>query len=73
MAFGLETINMEGYHATNKVSLNKSFSPRYYVGLGADALVGKHKVSLTANFWMRYYGTIGLQAPMFSFMAGFVI
>lgn len=71
--FALETINMEGYHATNKVSLNKSFSPRYYVGLGADALVGKHKVSLTANFVMRNFGSIGLQAPMFTFMAGFVL
>ena len=71
--FGLETINMEGYHATNKVSLNKSFSPRYYVGLGADALVGKHKVCLTANFVMRNFGSIGLQAPMFTFMAGFVL
>lgn len=71
--FGLETINMEGYHATNKVSLDNSFSPRYYVGLGAESMVGKHKVSLTANFWMRYFGTLGLQAPVFSLMAGFVL
>ena len=70
---GLKTENMSGYHDTNKVSLDKSFSPRYYVGLGAETMVGKHKVSLTANFWMRYFGTIGLQAPVFSLMAGFVL
>ena len=70
---GLETVHMEGYHATNKVSLDKSFSPRYYVGLGAESMIGKHKVSLTGNFVMRYYGSIGLQAPVFSFVAGLVL
>ena len=70
---GLETTHMEGYHATNKVSLDKSFSPRYYVGLGAESKLGTHKVSLTANFTMRYFGTVGLQAPVFSIMAGFVL
>lgn len=70
---GLETENMEGYHATNKVSLDKSFSPRYYVGLGVESKLGTHKVSLTANFVMRNFGTIGLQAPMFNILAGFVL
>lgn len=70
---GLETVNMEGYHATNKVSLDKSFSPRYYVGLGVESKLGTHKVSLTANFVMRNFGSIGLKAPMFTFMAGFVL
>ena len=70
---GLETEHMEGYHATNKVSLNKSFSPRYYVGLGVESKLGTHKVSLTANYVMRNFGSIGLQAPMFTVMAGFVL
>jgi hypothetical protein len=64
---------MEGYHATNKVSLDKSFSPRYYVGLGVESKLGTHKVSLTANYVMRNFGSIGLKAPMFTFMAGFVL
>ena len=70
---GLETENMEGYHNTNKVSLDKSFSPRYYVGLGVESKLGTHKVSLTANFVMRNFGSIGLQAPMFNILAGFVL
>ena len=70
---GLETVNMDGYHNTDKVSLDKSFSPRYYVGLGGEYMLGKHKVSLTANYVMRNFGSIGLQAPMFTVMAGFVL
>ncbi|MBR5928939.1 MAG: hypothetical protein IKZ93_03020 [Prevotella sp.] len=70
---GLETENMDGYHNTDKVSLNKSFSPRYYVGLGVESKLGTHKVSLTANYVMRNFGSIGLQAPMFNIMAGFVL
>ena len=70
---GLETVNMDGYHNTDKVSLDKSFSPRYYVGLGGEYMLGKHKVSLTANYVMRNFGSIGLQAPMFTIMAGFVL
>lgn len=64
---GLETVHMEQYY-----TMDNSFSPRYYVGLGAESMLGQHKVSLTANFVMRYFGTIGLQAPMFTVMAGFV-
>ena len=71
--FGLKATHMEGYYNMERNSEDKSFSPRYYAGLGAEAMVGKHKVSLTANFWMRYFGTIGLQAPVFSLMAGFVL
>ena len=71
--FGLRTTHMEGYYNMERNSTDTSFSPRYYVGLGAESLVGKHKVSLTANFWMRYFGTLGLQAPVFSLMAGFVL
>lgn len=69
---GLKTTDMYGYHETSKYSNDKSFSPRYYVGLGAETSLGTHKVSLTANYVMRNFGTIGLRAPMFTFVAGFV-
>lgn len=71
--FGMKTQHTEAYYDTNRKSQDKSFSPRYYVGIGAETKVGTHKVSLTANYVMRNFGSFGLRAPMFTFMVGFVL
>lgn len=71
--FGLKTERMEGYYSAKNLSEDKSFSPRYYIGIGADMKIGKHIISLTGNYQMRNFGTFGLQAPMITIIGGLLL